>query len=32
MTVDEAYEIGAKGLAFLSGTDPGGEEKKHVNY
>ena len=26
--VNEAYEIGAKGLAFLSGTDPGGEERE----
>ena len=28
--VDEAYEIGAKGLAFLSGTDPVGEERKQA--
>ena len=26
--VDEAYEIGAKGLAFLSGKDPGEEERE----
>ena len=28
--VDEAYEIGAKGLAFLSGTDPGGQEREQA--
>jgi len=28
--VDEAYEIGAKGLAFLSGKDPGGDERKQA--
>ena len=28
--VDEAYEIGAKGLAFLSGTDPGGQERQQA--
>ena len=29
-TVDEAYEIGAKSLAFLSGKDPGGEEREQA--
>jgi len=28
--VDEAYEIGAKGLAFLSGKDPGVDERKQA--
>ncbi len=28
--VDEAYEIGAKALAFLSGKDPGGEEREQA--
>ena len=28
--VDEAYEIGAKGLAFLSGKDPGSDERKQA--
>ena len=28
--VDEAYEIGAKGLAFLSGTDPGDQEREQA--
>ena len=28
--VDEAYEIGAKSLAFLSGTDPGGQEREQA--
>ncbi len=28
--VDEAYEIEAKGLAFLSGKDPGGDERKQA--
>lgn len=28
--VDEAYELGAKGLALLSGKDPGGEERKQA--
>ena len=28
--VDEAYEIGAKGLAFLSGKDPGGQEREQA--
>jgi len=28
--VDEAYEIGAKALAFLSGTDPGGQEREQA--
>src|SRR5665648_134837 len=27
---NEAYEIGAKGLAFLSGTDPGGQEREQA--
>ncbi len=26
--IGEAYEIGAKSLAFLSGTDPGGQERE----
>ncbi|MDD5014422.1 MAG: TIM barrel protein [Atribacterota bacterium] len=28
--VDEAYEIGAKSLAFLSGTDPASEEREQA--
>ena len=28
--VDEAYEIGAKGLAFLSGADPGEKEREQA--
>ena len=28
--VDEAYEIGAKGLAFLSGIDPGAQEREQA--
>ena len=28
--VDEAYEIEAKSLAFLSGTDPGGQEREQA--
>ena len=28
--VDEAYEIGAKSLAFLSGDDPGGQEREQA--
>jgi len=29
-SVDEAYEIGAKGLAFLSGRDPGHEDREEA--